>query len=222
MAQSTGSLPHTSPPWIGAPRTRAPFYVLLAVLLAAVAGILTYRYLGQLRAHTLPSGQVVVAVRGFFPGDQVSTDSVRIEAMPQAIIPDGALTQAQSAIGRVVVWPVSEGEILIQRDLLGEQGGQLAASLPADKWALTLPGSWMAGPLYGVERGDRIDVIAYQAGQPADQAAIVLQSIEILVPPTENENLAVLAVTDGEAIALLYARANGFSLLALLRPAAGS
>jgi hypothetical protein len=62
--------------------------------------------------------------------------------------------------------------------------------------------------------------MAYQAGQPVDQVGMIVSNVEVLDfqgSSSEPERL-ILAVDLDQAIAIIYARSNGFSILSLLRP----
>jgi Flp pilus assembly protein CpaB len=88
---------------------------------------------------------------------------------------------------------------------------------------MVLPGAWLASPIPEIGPGDRVDLLAYQAGQPADQAAVIVSAMEVLTVngPAADADGMTLAVQLEEAAAVTYARANGFLLLPLLRPAGG-
>jgi hypothetical protein len=87
---------------------------------------------------------------------------------------------------------------------------------------MVLPAGWLVTPLPELDRGDRLDLLAYAVSQPAETAGVVVEAVEILAAPSGGGgNQVTLAVTLQEAIAVVYARANGFQLLPLLRPRGG-
>jgi hypothetical protein len=88
---------------------------------------------------------------------------------------------------------------------------------------MTLPASWLVSPMPELVVGDRIEIMAYQAGSPLEDAAVIVSGIEILQVSGvgENPDSLTLAVTLEEATAMLYARSNGFALMPLLRPQGG-
>ena len=222
MAQTTPGSTQTTPPWASAVRSRRPFYLLVALLLAALAGIATYLYLEDLRQHSIATVEAVVAVGELRPGTVIQSDQVEARGVPPAVLPQGAVVDLGQAIGRVTVNPIAPGEIVLTRDLAGDTGGGLSARLPDGRWAMVLPQGWLVTPLPEVGRGDRLDLIAYQPGQPAESAGVVVEAVEILIAPgSEGGGQVTLAVTRAEAIAIVYSRANGFQLLALLRPRGG-
>jgi Flp pilus assembly protein CpaB len=212
-------LPQTSPPWLGAARKRAPYYVLLALLLAGLAGILTYGYLKDLQHRMLPNATAVVASRGIRAGELLDPDALELRTVPVGVLPQGALTDIGEAQGMFTSFPLRPGEILLDRDVDRRQAGPVAR-LKEDSWAVVLPVNWLMSPLPGLELGDRLDLVAYQSGEPIMKAGLIVEDVEIIgqaggeVPPSQ----VVLSVNREEVIAIMYARANGFNLLALVRP----
>jgi Flp pilus assembly protein CpaB len=119
----------------------------------------------------------------------------------------------------VAIVPLAANEVLLTSKLSGGEAG-LASRLPDGRWAMILPSGWMATPLPSVAAGDRLDLLAYQAGSPISDAAVIVSAVEILEvlgEPAGSSGLT-LAVTLEQASAVLYARSNGFAILPLLRP----
>ena len=85
---------------------------------------------------------------------------------------------------------------------------------------MVLPSGWLVSPVPDIILGDRIDLVAYLSGQPVVEAGVIVGAVEVLEfkGSSANPERLTLAVTLEEAIAILYARANGFNLLTLLRP----
>ena len=114
-------------------------------------------------------------------------------------------------------------EILQTSDFVGEAGAGLSARLPDGRWAVVLPAGWLASPPSSMQSGDQLDLMAYLPGQPIEEASVIVSAVEILETrgDSASPDQLVLAVSLDEATAVLYARVNGFSLLALLRPESG-
>lgn len=216
--------PETTPSWAAGFRRRIPFYIILAVLLAALAGILTFFFLNSLQANALPTERALVAERDLRSGTEITADMVETRPVPEGLLPEGHLTDAAQATGRVLITPVRANEVLLSSDFSGERGSGLSARLPDGRWAIVIPAGWFASPVPQVITGDHLDLLAYLAGQPVDEAGVIVSSVEILgFDGTSNHpDQLTLAVSIDEAVAILYARANGFSLLILLRPEGGS
>lgn len=222
MTRPPQSTPETTPQWDREASRRAPIYLLGALILAALAAVLTYRYLTNLRSQSVATEQALVARREIRPGVLISDEAVELRDVPEAMLPDGALASQQQALGRAVAYPVAPGEVLLQRDLVAEGGGGLSGRLPDGRWAMILPSGWLVGPVPALVDGDRLDLVAYSSGDPVEEAGVVVSGVEVLRAPSgESAGQLLLAVTLEEAISILYSRSNGFDLLALLRPWGG-
>jgi Flp pilus assembly protein CpaB len=223
MQRSAAPPPETTPSWAAGVRRRIPFYLLAAFLLALLAAVITFIYLEQLRASMVPSVAVLVARQAIRPGETITETMVEIRAVPEAVVPAERLTSSEQAVGRTALVALAPGEVILPQRLSGTGEAGLSRRLPDGRWAMVLPGSWLASPIPEIGAGDRVDLLAYQAGQPADQAAVIVSAIEVLaVAGTAADAEALtLAVELEEAAAVTYSRANGFLLLPLLRPAGG-
>ncbi len=215
--------PETTPSWAAGFRRRTPFYIILAVLLAVLAGILTFFFLNRLQVRALPTERALVAQRDLRPGTEIASEMVETRPVPQGLLPEGHLTDAAQAIGRMLIAPVKANEVLLISDFSGERGSGLSARLPDGRWAIVIPAGWFASPVPQVITGDHLDLLAYLAGQQVEEAGVIVSSVEILgfSGTSDHPDQLTLAVSIEEAVAILYARANGFSLLILLRPEGG-
>lgn len=204
-------------------RRRAPYYLAAAILLAILAGLAVFAYLDEIRQQSVPTGQALVARHAVLRGDRLSPDTVEVRRVPAGILPDGALTETTQAIGRTALVPIAAGEILLPGKLSSETGGGLSSRLPDGRWAMVLPASWLLSPVPEIAAGDRLDLLGYQRGTSQSAAGLVVSAVEVLVVHGNkgDPDGLTLAVTMDEASAIVYARANGLSLLALLRPGGG-
>jgi Flp pilus assembly protein CpaB len=218
--QSARSSPETTPSWAAGVRRRLPFYVILALLLAALAGMLTFFYLDRLRAAAVPTSLAVVARLEIRPGTVLDETMVESRAVPEAILPANALTSAAEAAGRIAIVPLVPDEVVLTSHLAGGEFG-LSSRLPDGRWAMILPGGWLAAPPPPFSAGDRLDLLAYQPGTPVGDAAVIVTAVEVLEAQEEADSALTLAVTIEQATAIVYARGNGFLVLPLLRPQGG-
>lgn len=222
MEQKKTTTPETTPNWAGGFRRRIPFYILAAIIFGLLAALLTFFYLDRLRREALPTEQIVVLTTDLDAGSQLTSEQVILRAVPAEVIPQGALDDTGQAVGRVLARPMKTNEIILRSDFVGEAGSGLSARLPDGRWAMVFPAGWLVSPVPSLVPGDRLDLMAYQAGQPVTEVGIIVSNVEVLNfqgTPAEPERLT-LAVDIDQATAVLYARTNGFSLLALLKPEA--
>lgn len=208
----------TTPSWAAGVRRRIPFYLTLAFLTAAVAGILTFVYLDSLRAAAVPTRLAIVARQEIRPGTLLDETMLESRPIPEAVLPSNALSSVADAAGRVVIVPLAAHEVLLASKLAGGELG-LSSRLPDGRWAMVLPSSWLATSLPGIQTGDRLDLLAYQPGAPVADAAVIVTAVEVIDAPVDSEaDGLVLAVTLDQAAAVVYARGNAFLILPLLRP----
>lgn len=212
--------PHseTTPTWPERARRRARFYLAASFLLALLAGILTFHYLDQIREKALPTGTALVARDDILPGTELEQALLEEKQVPLAILPGGYLRAREQAAGRSTLYPIAANEVIRRGDLV-EEGGGLSSRLPDGRWAMRLPQGWFVSPLPPSVLGDRLDVIAYQEGHTVESANMIVSEIELLSESDpEGDGSLLIGVSLQEAQVILYAWANGFHLLGLLRP----
>ena len=146
-------------------------------------------------AHDLPAGAVLA------PADLTPV------ALPVGLVPQGALTEAAGAAGRVVAGPVRRGEPLTDVRLLGASllpaGSQVAAPVR------------LAEPATGalVQAGDVVDVLSAspEGGAAADVVAtrLAVLSVPDLSDAAGEGALVVVAASRSTAARLAAAAVTG-------------
>lgn len=172
--------------------------VLGAALAAAVVGGLTARAVaaadryGGLR-------EVVVVVRPLAPGDEVSAADVRVERLPRAFVPEGAMTAVPE--GDTVVAAAYPGEALLAERLApaGRQG--VAALLPDDTRAVAVPTG--TGAL-ALRVGDTVDVLA----TALDGATRVVAAEVTVVDVGDTTATVAVRAVDAPAVATALTQAT--------------
>lgn len=220
----THTLPaETSTSWSAGSRRRMPFYLAAAVLLAILAGVLAFNFLNRIRLQAVPSEPVLVAVVDIQPGSMIQPGMVEIRTVPWHVLPVGHMSQIDAALGRITLYPIKANEILLPSRFAGHPEAGLSARLPDGRWAMVLPGGWLVSPIPEVSAGDRIDLLSYQGGEDPVSVGVIVTAVQILevVGTSESATGLVLAVSLEQAEVILIARANGFSILPLLRPREG-
>jgi Flp pilus assembly protein CpaB len=201
-------------------RRRAGYYLILAALLALLAGALVFAYLDSLRRATLPVQPALTARVVIRPGTVLTQDMVEVRLFPAALLPAGSLERPSQAVGRTAQIPLEPGEVLLAGKLQrGEQGG-LANLVPEGQRAMVLPAGWLAGAPPPLAAGDRIDLLAIHPQAVVNSGGLVLSDVEILgtAGAAEVPERIFLAVSLEQAQAVLQARAGGYHLLLLARP----
>jgi Flp pilus assembly protein CpaB len=178
------------------------------VAAAVVVGVLAF-------TGPAPSGTPVLLVaRDLPPGEVVEPADVTLAARPAADVPEGALTRADEAVGRVLTSAARSGEVLPDVRVLGPSlldrlgAGQVAVPVRIADAAVTAL----------VRPGDTVDVVV--AGDTG--ARLVADAATVLALPQSDDGsgllggtgggaggLVVLAVSRGDAVALPGAAAQG-------------
>ena len=137
-------------------------------------------------------------------------------------VPGSHFSYQEQAIGQVTLYPLVEGEVLLPEKLAGDRGGAVAQRCPSGKWCVSIPVAWFIAAPPDLAVGDRLEIASVFPGNSLEEAGFIATVVQVVALPAGGESPAyVFAVDDQEALSLLYARANEFQLLVLLRPAGG-
>ena len=142
---------------------------------------------------------VAVVVQPLSIGDEVDDDDVRIERVPRAFVPDGALTSAP--VGRTVLAPLYPGETMVAERLAPDGLRGVAALLPEGSVALGVP----SGPAaLELAIGDVVDVLA-----TAGDGSTRVVAGEALVVDVGGETVTVaVEQREGPAVATALTQAT--------------
>jgi Flp pilus assembly protein CpaB len=215
--------PATTPAWPSEAEQRAPYYLLAALLLAVLTGAATYTYLRQLERRSLPSLPAVIARQDIPQGSTIEEGMLAVETLPDLMLPAGHYQDIAPLVGRRSAVRISSGEVLLASKLAGSDESALSYQLADGKWAVDLPASWLISGVPGLIPGDRLDLMACQPGKGLETVGVIVSAVEVLSHDgaSEHPDRLTLIVDLDQARALLYARANGYVILALLRPSGG-
>jgi len=215
--------PTTTPDWRSAVRRRTRFYVLTAVLLAGLFGFLVHQYFTDLGTYTSGETTSALFAREDIPGGTILTgEMLEVKEVPVRALPADHLTFKEQAVGHLTLYPLIEGEVILNGKLARNQGSALAQRCPSGKWCVSIPVIWFLAAPPDLAEGDRLEIASVLPGKSLVEAGFIATQVQVIGLPTSDDNPAyLLALNDKEAINLLYARVNEFQLLVLLRPAGG-
>ncbi len=202
--------------------TRIRVVVILAVIFGLLASVAIYRYLAQydrvIKEKQIATQPVVVAATDLPFGTVLNDDNMEAASWPVEIVPAGAVTSTADLAGRVVRTPVSAGEPVLEGKLapVGIDRG-LPMRVPVGMRAMTVPVNTVSGVAGFVLPDTKVDVVvtirpetkketvskillqnlsvlaADQKLEDADGRPMKVQSVTLLVTPTEAEKLALAA-----------------------------
>ncbi|KHK02264.1 Flp pilus assembly protein CpaB [Desulfovibrio sp. TomC] len=226
-------------------KSKAVPHMILAVILALVAGVLTIRWLGSMRtAQTnqvkvaAPKSDVLVAARAIPKGARLDAAMVKVKPYEAEAVPQGALRDPAEAYGRISARDISPDDPITPDKLMpkGAVSGGLDASVEPGKRAFTVKGSKLMGAGGLITPGCRVDVLVTysQPGAKNDEKVnkTILENVPLLTTGTEREtkigkdgreelantDFFTLMVTPEEAERLALAADLGSMHLALRKP----
>jgi len=173
-----------------------------AIFFGLIAVFLVNAYLSgadQQQQKQLPDTSTVkVAVAGVpLPfGEKLTPEKVRFVDWPRASVPPGALQMVgelnQGGEPRVVLRPMDPGEPIMRSKISGEGGrATLSAVLPADRRAVSIRISDVAGVAGFVLPGDRVDILLTQGDDAGQATDVLLQDIRVIaIDQNSNEQAA--------------------------------
>ncbi len=215
--------PTTTPDWQAAVRRRTRFYILAAVLLSTLFGFLVFQFFAS--QQRIAPGELTSAIfadRDIEIGIFITSEMLDIRDVSVRAVPASHFSFKEQAVGKVTLYPLVEGEVLLPEKLAGDRGGAVAQRCPSGKWCVSIPVAWFIAAPPDLAEGDRVEIASVLPGRSQEEAGFIATSVQVVALPGDEELPAyVFALDDQEALSLLYARANEFQLLVLLRPTGG-
>jgi len=165
--------------------------ILIALALALVlSGGATYFVFTRLRGRTglaVQMKKVVVAGHELAAGSVLKAEDVSTADWPADLASTGSFSKVDEVVGRSVVYPVGEKDIIRERNLAAPGSGlALTAKIPAGMRATSVRSSEVIGVAGFLYPGSRVDVLATlrpMGGQSAITEPItqtILQDVEVL------------------------------------------
>ncbi len=108
---------------------------------------------------------IVVAVQNLSRGAVIPPNAVALFPWPEQSLPVNALTSLEDVIGKrartdiVQQQPILQSMVIPDLSQLADVGSDLAASIPTGLVAVAVPVDRLTSVAYGIQRGDRVDVI---------------------------------------------------------------
>jgi len=197
--------------------------LLVAVLLAVLFGVLVFQFFS--RQQKVAPGELtsaVFAAQEIQIGTTLTSEMLDVRDVSVGAVPEAHFSFKEQVVGQVTLYPVVESEVILKEKLAGDRGGAVAQRCPPEKWCVRVPVAWFIAAPPDLAEGDRVEIASVLPGNSLEEAGFIATAVQVIAIPGGGESPAyVLAVDDQEALSLLYARANEFQLLVLLRPTGG-
>ncbi len=216
-------------------RSRLLATFLVALLVAGAASLFVFQKLRQSTARASSGSRVVVAARDLEIGQKLSEGDLKVVDWPGSS-PTGAFSKASDIVGRAVLYPVFDGEVLLQAKLAPEgSGAGLPAVIPAGMRAVSIRVDDVVAVAGFVGPGTRVDVLL--TGNPANGRAgggdesltkTILENVQVLaagqkIQPDdqgrpEKVNVVTLLCNPEDAAKVTLAANEGHIQLVLRNP----
>jgi pilus assembly protein CpaB len=152
----------------------------------------------QLEVHYVAPLQTLQA------GEVLSAVNLAMVDWPASTPLDGAFSRTADIFGRAILFPLSKGQPILERDLSAAGSGTgLASKIPDGMRAVALRSDEVVGVAGFLVPGSRVDVLGtFQTGRLAEpvtstvvQNALVIAAGHQIEPDPEGKNTAVTVVT---------------------------
>jgi pilus assembly protein CpaB len=192
-------------------RKRTGTLIMLAgIVLAVIAGMLVLGMTQRTRAERTAQVEqvlVVMAAEDIPDGKAVTVDALAMQAFPADFVPEGAIAEAEQAVGKYTTTRITEGQIVLANQLSAtKRVGDLSLSVPSGKVALALPMTDLMSTNGAIKAGDHVDILLtldlneIQLGAPSaegsDAVPAVTVNTDVVNPVTQTtlQNVEVLAI----------------------------
>ena len=213
--------------------------VLLVLLVAIAAGgglaYGTYNYVRNVPASaaSVATRPVVVAAVDLGVGAAIRPEDVRTIDWPSAALPAGVFEKPEDVVGRGLVMPLIQNELVLPMKLASKEAGSgLPIMIPEGERAVSVRVNEVIGVAGYVLPGTRVDVVAVASAtdKKADTTSkVVLTNVQVLAAGTKMEQngdeskpipvtVVTLLVAPDQAERLTLASTEGKIQLALRNP----
>lgn len=198
--------------------------ILALVIALFVSGLFTFWLSKRVAAgRNTPVAQhrVVAAARALEAGEVLKAESLRLVDWPISMPIDGSFEKPADVIGRAVLYPLAEGEPILDRHLAAPNSGYgLTAKIPDGMRAISMRSDEVVGVAGFLLPGTHVDVLETQRTPAGDTTTTtVLQDVEVLAagqkiePDPEGKpstvNVVTLLLKPEDAEKVMVASAQG-------------
>jgi pilus assembly protein CpaB len=211
---------------------RRPLLIVVAVVLAAAAGLFAFDYLTQPRQAPPPPRTVVVAARAIAAREPIDPTMTTLQTVPADQVQPGSYSAVAALNGDVALVSIPAGSPLTSSNVGHASQLETAVHLRAGMRAMSIPVDEVKEVAGLIQPGDHVDVYAIveSRGNEPPQSLAILRNIRILAVGAStgatgtaaNAPLAhtvTLEVTPQQAKTLSLADLNSTLRLALRPPA---
>jgi Flp pilus assembly protein CpaB len=210
-----------------------PLFGVAFVVAIISTGIFYGLFVGRLSSATpsTAAGSIVIAAKAIPAGTVVA--AAQLKSAPWSImpLPAGAVSKIEDAVGKTVIAPVAENEMLTRSHIGSEGGGSVdgaSMGIPDGMRAVSVTVQDSAGVVALLKPGLRVDVqvVATMQGSPVQEPQLrtMLENMQVLTIPKDQigsragAHTVTLLATPREAAALGLADSTAKIRLVLRNP----
>ena len=217
-------------------RMRIFIVFALALTVGGAFAFATYRYVQKLPAQQgtrIATRPVVIAVADMQIGAALRAQDLRAIDWPADAVPAGAFEKPEDIVGRGLIFPVVQNEVIVPGKLASKEAGAgLPPAIPEGLRALSVRVNDVIGVAGYVLPGTHVDVVATvnpTSQQPDVTSKVILTDVQVLAAGTRIErdaeqnkpvsvSVVTLMVDPAQAERLTLASTEGKIQLALRNP----
>lgn len=213
-------------------KSLVPLFAVAFIVAVISTGVFYGLFVGKLKSASVEAhaaARLLVAAHALPSGAVLKKADLREAPWPQPPLPAGAVSDMAAAVGKTLVAPLKENELLTQAHLGSEDGGPMeggSMGIPEGMRAVSVQVHDSAGVVAMLKPGHRVDiqVVATQAGQGQDpQLRTILENMRVLAIPSSGQgyrgaNIITVLATPKEAAMLGLADSTAKIRIALRNP----
>lgn len=169
-------------------RRRGWIWLGTGLMLALVAGLLTFRALAQAteaasRPQEIEMSPVVVAVQDIPLRTVIQEAQVSVKQIPTELVPAGAAVSLADVVGKISRQDIAAGEVVLTPRLVDPtiKGRDVTFTMPEDKVVIALPASDLMSRIGFLKPGDRVDLLfSFDLSSQGEEKLITLDAIQNL------------------------------------------
>lgn len=189
---------------------------LIATITALIAGLATYFFATQLAENStledIQKYSVVVAVEDIPAEAVISPEMIEVKQLPYLAVTPGAVTNADSIIGKMTLYPMVAGEQVLSSKVVAvgvdnADPGRLSYQLKSGQYAYTLDVNLVSSASEYLRDGDYVNIYyegdVNEYGEPAKvgtaDVSLLYENVKVIKLSTLSANLSAEAA-GGEVI----------------------
>lgn len=165
--------------------------LVVAAVLAAGAGLLTFNYLSSMNHHVAaaPQRAVLVATANIPAHAPLTTTMVNVVMRPATDVDPGALSSPSDVSGDVALGPIPAGATLTSSNTAKDEAPVQGLHLMPGYRAISIPVDEVRDVSGLVQPGDKVDIIAVppRVGSAQPTASIILRDVTVFAVGGEVE-----------------------------------